>query len=362
METKILQKPYLLFEAVNLLHAYVNDIPPEKLTTQEPLSLKPEQIRALQHTCCRGLNRTESELVYYFKNRPDRPVDGGSSPYCLAFAMVYSFMLWEYPDWRDHLAALNASWEALQIRGYHIESVGKLGLLLTEDTEQPHIPLASQIYRLDIPAEDRLELIEVFTNYSAHLTKLRQLMEPVMLKLESALLDFQKVLASLAEAWSAFFTQCPAEEFLAQRGRITLNPERGRIVVGFSLVDSWCMGGDLREETFFLYAGAGQPQSLQVGSRGAGMLNEGELDAMKLLGDQNRLNLLRILSKERSYCLELSQKLNLNAGTVSRLLTGLYNVGLLNAEQEGGRTYYKTNTELVGSLFQNVLRFIRQED
>lgn len=92
------------------------------------------------------------------------------------------------------------------------------------------------------------------------------------------------------------------------------------------------------------------------------MLNEGELDAMKLLGDQNRLNLLRILSKERSYCLELSQKLNLNPGTVSRLLTGLYNVGLLDAEQVGGRTYYKTNTDLVGSLFKNVLRFIQQED
>lgn len=359
METKIVDHVYPLFEAVNLLHAYVNETPAERLTSQEDLALRPEQLRALTDTCCAGMDRTQPALQYYFK---DRPIEAGNGPYCMAFAMVYSFMLWKHPAFDAHIAALDAYWQALQTRGYRIRSVSKMGLFIMEDPSKKGVPLASQVYSLDISAAERLELIEVFTNYSAHLEKLRLLLEPVVSRMEEALTAFQTQRTALTEAWQTFFSQCPVEQYLEQRGRIALAAETDRVVVAFSLADSWFLGGDFRDRDFFLYIGSGQPRSTKVGSRGSGILNDGELDAMKLLGDQNRLSLLRILCKERSYCLALSQKLNLNAGTVSRLLTGLCDVGLLDAELEGSRTYYRTNDALLESLFRNILRFIRQED
>ena len=105
METKIVDQAYPLLEAVNLLHAFVNETPAEHLTSQETLALRPEQLRAMTDACCAGLDRTEPMLQYYFK---DRPIEAGNGPYCIAFAMVYSFMLWEHPAFDAHLAALDA--------------------------------------------------------------------------------------------------------------------------------------------------------------------------------------------------------------------------------------------------------------
>lgn len=359
METKIVDQAYPLFEAVNLLHAFVNETPAEHLTSQETLALRPEQLRAMTDACCAGLDRTEPLLQYYFK---DRPIEAGNGPYCIAFAMVYSFMLWEHPAFDAHLAALDAYWQTLQTQGYCIRSVSKMGLFMTQDASKKGVPLASQIYSLELSAAERLELIEVFTNYSAHLEKLRRLLEPVVGRMEQTLEALLPQRQALRDAWQTFFDCCPAEQYLLQRGRIDLTQETERVVVAFSFADSWFLGGDFRNRDFFLYVGSGQPRSTKVGGRGAGILNDGEVNAMKLIGDPTRLSLLRMLSRERSYCLALSQKLNLNPGTVSRLLTGLCDVGLLDAQTEGGRTYYRTNDALLEGLFRNVLRYVRQED
>lgn len=175
MKTIILTKPYLLFETVNLLYAHVNGIDPSEMTTREPQALRPDQIASLLRQCCDGMDREQPELQYYFK---ERALEGCDGPYCLAFAMVYSFMLWENPDWQAHLASLEQYWLRMQQIGYLIHSVGTMGLRMEQSPDKQGVPLSSQIYQLGIPAEERLELIEVFTNYSSHLQTLRRLIAP----------------------------------------------------------------------------------------------------------------------------------------------------------------------------------------
>lgn len=228
---------------------------------------------------------------------------------------------------------------------------------------QAGVPLSSQIYQLGIPAEERLELIEVFTNYSSHLQTLRRLIAPTAEKLEQALADYASTVQRCGAAWQTYFQeQCPAEEYLRQRGRIALTPEVRQIAVGFSLTNGWLLGGDTRDDTFFLFIGIGHACSTEVGSRGPGLMNDGEIFAIKQMGDKNRLAILRMLWGEESYCLELSQRLGMNPGTVSRTLTNLYNTGLLDARQAGGRTYYRTDRVRVEALFRNLLQYFRQED
>lgn len=360
MKTIILTKPYLLFETVNLLYAHVNGIDPSEMTTREPQALRPDQIASLLRQCCDGMDREQPELQYYFK---ERALEGCDGPYCLAFAMVYSFMLWENPDWQAHLASLEQYWLRMQQIGYLIHSVGTMGLRMEQSPDKQGVPLSSQIYQLGIPAEERLELIEVFTNYSSHLQTLRRLIAPAAEKLEQALADYAPTVQRCGAAWQTYFQeQCPAEEYLRQRGRIALTPEVRQIAVGFSLTNGWLLGGDTRDDTFFLFIGIGHACSTEVGSRGPGLMNDGEIFAIKQMGDKNRLAILRMLWGEESYCLELSQRLGMNPGTVSRTLTNLYNTGLLDARQAGGRTYYRTDRVRVEALFRNLLQYFRQED
>src|SRR5262247_4689357 len=61
----------------------------------------------------------------------------------------------------------------------------------------------------------------------------------------------------------------------------------------------------------------------------------------RLLGDEARLRLLRVLSKERLNVTELTGVLGLAQSGVSRHLGLLKDAGLVAEERDGGFTYYR---------------------
>ena len=69
----------------------------------------------------------------------------------------------------------------------------------------------------------------------------------------------------------------------------------------------------------------------------------------RLLGDEARLRLLRVLAKQRLNVTELTGVLGLAQSGVSRHLGLLKDAGLVAEERDGGFTYYRLAPSLAGS-------------
>ena len=69
----------------------------------------------------------------------------------------------------------------------------------------------------------------------------------------------------------------------------------------------------------------------------------------RLLGDEARLRLLRVLARERLNVTELTGVLGLAQSGVSRHLGLLKDAGLVAEERDGGFTYYRLAPSLAGS-------------
>src|SRR2546422_3317532 len=66
----------------------------------------------------------------------------------------------------------------------------------------------------------------------------------------------------------------------------------------------------------------------------------------RLLGDEARLRLLRVLERERLNVTELTGILGLAQSGVSRHLGLLKDAGLVSEEKDAGYTYYRLSSEL----------------
>ena len=78
---------------------------------------------------------------------------------------------------------------------------------------------------------------------------------------------------------------------------------------------------------------------------------------MRLLGDETRLRLLRLLVRERLNVSELTSILGVAQSGVSRHLGLLRDAGLVEEAREGGYTWYRARTEGTGN-HQELWRFL----
>src|SRR5690349_23764382 len=81
----------------------------------------------------------------------------------------------------------------------------------------------------------------------------------------------------------------------------------------------------------------------------------------KLLGDEARLRLLRVLSKERLNVTELTGVLGLAQSGVSRHLGLLKDASLVVEERDGGFSYYRLSADMRDGSLAGVLQQQFQE-
>jgi DNA-binding transcriptional ArsR family regulator len=75
--------------------------------------------------------------------------------------------------------------------------------------------------------------------------------------------------------------------------------------------------------------------------------------ALKALGEETRLRILRLLFKEQLSVGEITERLNLSQYNVSKHLRILREAGLLEAEQQGRQRLYRVTPELKSRVTAN---------
>jgi DNA-binding transcriptional ArsR family regulator len=101
-----------------------------------------------------------------------------------------------------------------------------------------------------------------------------------------------------------------------------------------------------------LYIGSAIPANGMPRSRGGDVVTVGNM--LKCIGDKKRLEILRRLSAEPSYGLELAEIMGVDSGHMSRILSQMHSYGFLREDKDRQRVYYRTDREAIHNFLELV--------
>lgn len=359
--------PYLLYETVEMIFKYLNNISfPEIRNTlrrlytgfcDEDWARRMERLQELMEDCCRDLDPEDEDIQYFFKRVDTGCVREFTS---LARVMTLSFLQFRCHDVAGEIQVLKDCWKRLQGMNYTIAGFGVSGLEFRPlEPGQQQKTLFMQIYALDYPAEFKMELLKVLQDYDAHLDWLARVIAPYAARLEAHLMQEPWLMQTTVGYWSRQFETITPEEFLG--GSAMLNqsiPEAEERRICFTLMNCselfWNLPGDSPlepQQGLYIFGCAVVSQaSMRRISGNADRI----CSILRSISDKNKFEILCKLSQTRSYCQKLAEELHCDKGNLSRSLAVLHSYGFLIQEPEQARVYYHTNTAGIEDFLQEV--------
>lgn len=361
--------PLMLLETVEMLFKYVNGFSFLTMMKQkrqmfsgedDQMSRRMETLQEIMEDTCRDLSREDPVLQYYF-GRVD--TDCVLEDVCLARFMTSSFVTLRHTGFWEQVQEIRQVWRELQDRGAVLRTFGIAGL----EFDRPHEDsgdLFEQIRALKMPGEFRLELYEVFRDFEGNLTRLAERLEPIAQRLESHYKARPWLMEGMVAQWGDHFRSIDPLNYLSQAvGENVIYGAAEATLVGFSLMSCdtliYDMVGtsEIVHQANLLYIGSAVQITDTVHKRTADLENVAAM--LKALADKRRLKVLHRLGKGRSYCHELAEDMDIDPGNMSRILTVLYNYGLLRQERDSQRIYYELDWDGIRNFLQSVEDYLR---
>ena len=356
MNIRVHLEPSVLYETVELLYAYVNEIEPDYLTMVGSYCIPAPQLKEMITKACSDLNREDPELQMYFKQRPIQGEQALNT--CLAFCMTYCFTVLDTVDMQEQMDRMCEKWEELRKGGFVIRGIGRCSLDISTQTDGHPPVLAQELKKLPIEQDFLLALLDCFSGFSYHMERLHAILQPVSQKLRQLLEPYVQRAEPLREAWEAFFRENPPEEFVKMRMGFTPEHPFTEVDIVLRYLDSSHAPGqmDTTKNTLGLHSGVGVQPTLEPAYQ-KGRLTEREFAAFRLLGNKGRSQIIQALAHRFLPMQELATEMGMNPGMAFRDLNSLANAGLLIRQVRDGRCYYQTNLPYLDAIFQHVLDF-----
>ena len=360
LQIKVFHQPCLLYETVELLYAYVNQIPPEQLTADGPYCIPAQETASLMAEACAGLDPTDSALLHFFsahgENRDPR------QNLCLAFVMVYTFIDLQSLDMAEQMRRMSATWEQLRRGPYRIHQMNHHALIITPLSDGAPPSLAQQLKQLPIREDFFADLLETFSDFSYQLSRLHALIQPVALRLASLMAPHIEKAAPLAEAWEQLLLQHGVEAMLESHGATHLEQPLDRATFVLQYLNCQRGEGQILPDSnqLVMLLGAALKPSLTPAWLEGDPTDE-TLTAIRLLGDRGRSRIIRALQHQAMSMQELATHLNANPGSVFRNLNSLADTHLLHKEVRDGRYYYRSNISYIRTIFSRMLDYFDQD-
>ena len=228
------------------------------------------------------------------------------------------------------------------------ELAGDLAMMLDlgEEPELSCEEFSARVLSLNVPAESKVAVLELFhrgeevlEDAMALITRVTTCMEASLARLEQCCVPFLRQIRDLGP-----------EAVLAQTSSLNSDPHRSDVVrpflfgldtllavtpAGSGPVQVYC--GILRRELQEALASAKGPE-VEV------------FDAIKLLADQTRFDILCHLRDHDAYGQELAAKFGLSRNTIHHHMTKLLAAHLVKCTMDGNRVYYRVDKETISRL------------
>ena len=273
--------------------------------------------------------------------------------------MTHPFCTLRQPGLRENAAEICGIWRELQRRGYWLTSRNEENMVFAL-TNDPGCPgdLFMQIKAMRFPGEFRMEMYECFRDFDKSMAQLVELIEPYARALEEALGRDRGLFQEAEDYWDGVFRQSSLNSFVETfAGEAFLAKMSSQTRVAVLLMDSDLLTAVAAHSSLdldynILYIGSAIPANGLPRRRGGDVEHVGNM--LKCIGDKKRLEILRRLSAEPSYGLELAEVMGMDSGHMSRILSQMHGYGFLREDKDRQRVYYQTDREAIHNFLEMV--------
>lgn len=354
-------QPCLFLEAIELIHAMVNQVPASRLSGTRGYAIPEEQFARLREQACQGFPLDSEDVQFFFLGVPCE--EKSSDPCSVARHMVYSLMEDVIPEPRAMVEALCRTWKEYAphplvngVRRYFIDiGPGESGGFRS---------LSRELRKLPLPLPYQMQLVEAFSNYDVYIYRLLELLNPVMERLESLLEPWVRGAAPLVEQWQALFSD-PEKLTRFASSRLCMGEPRFT-TLNFGLRYLQPFAGVTRCQLEGGIANILMGVGLEVNDGGAEACDihplQEDLMALRLLSGPDRMAMLQAMLHKPMTGLELSQQLGLHSGSVFRDINSMNQVDFLIKEDVAGKKAYRTNAPMLRQLLVRVAQIFETEN
>ena len=354
MEIRVTAKPHMLLETIELLFAYINSVPADALTADGEYCLPVEAVQQMMDVACAGISRNDPVMSYYFGKHA--LTDGRGRATCIARNLVYDSMEVSTGSVSSDCDGLRDFWLQRHAHNMRIDTISEFGLTYLEPVEDHYVPLARDISGLPVSQEYAQMLLEQFSNYPDSIARLAHLLTPVAEKLEPLLEPWTRRAAPLAQPWEDWLKHPEAmSQFLKKRACVKSDES----IISLRIQLRYLMPGqgpgmgkgDMPNASLFLHIGVALPIEKQEASG----FSPWEFEALRLLGGEARMRMLRLMLDKPMSARELTKLLGLHLGTVCRDINSLYSAKLLIIECVDGKRRYRTNMDTIRLISKHMV-------
>lgn len=356
MELIVYDKPCLLLETAELVYAFLNNIPAKSLTLDGPYCIPAEKIAEIQNEVTKDLNPEDAELQFYFKGVS---FDGCEERLSyLASTLLYLHIPIAHYEVDAALEHLHYMWSELD-KPFLVTGISSFMLSINKASQYTN--LSTEICKLPIPRQYQLHLIETFSGFDWHLDRIGAILRPLAERLKPLLKPWEENAAPLREQWSAFGKAPEVADFIHNQANFN-NSDIDKLQITLRYFSLQTSPGVFLEQTktvsfhMSLAVLPGQPPR-----RVKAPMGPDDYNVLRLLSSPERFAVYSAVRKAPKSMQDLTVELNLNPGTVFRIVNNLYNAKLLNLEVISGRNCYTANIARAERVTEHMFRCLRED-
>ena len=216
------------------------------------------------------------------------------------------------------------------------------------------VAITRYILKMDLPDALLYRLEEIYFNREAHIEKLCFLINESTGFIDKYRAELESVINNFYDYWGRIqgdrsFYQFVTEDirFLSgmeeYKGGYVLIPSLHFAEFSLSLPEN----SDTRKAVLCMSLMYGQALSVNAmfGTASPGISTERAINAMKLLSDKSRFEIMRYIHSHNAYGNEIAEHLGLTTATVSHHMSTLLEANLISLEQKNGKIYYHINKD-----------------
>lgn len=375
MHAVIIRKPNILSETTEMLFRFCNGITYEddqKQLRRKYLSCfsgseaafmleRIDTIGRISAEVCADLEPNDPKLADYFRI-PEEEKDI-SAACCPAAMLALSFLDSSINGFDEAIENAKLTRRRLFNGKFKLLGINPFGLQVST-IETSNLSFIKQVDELSCLPAYKWMACKIFENFDEYMNDYADLIRPYAEKLETALQAHHELWDGLYDYWEEYFQSHSVEDF-----RRALTNTSGscddelELHVNLNIMACRYLKSDFERfagtKTVNVFIGSAINANFRINNPSADMSSV--CDVFRALGEKGKFDLLCRLAKKRSHCREIAAELDINPGTVSKMLSALYALGLVNSEHEDNKSYYTTNVEAFSSFLSIADRMVRSQ-
>ena len=216
------------------------------------------------------------------------------------------------------------------------------------------VAITRYILKMDLPDSLLYRLEEIYFNREAHIEKLCFIINEAAGFIDKYRAEVESVINDFYDYWGRIQGDRSFYQFVTEDIRFLSGMEEykgGYVFIPslhfaeFSL--SLPENSDTRKAVLCMSLMYGQALSVNAmfGTASPGISTERAINAMKLLSDKSRFEIMRYIHSHNAYGNEIAEHLGLTTATVSHHMSTLLEANLISLEQKNGKIYYHINKD-----------------